>query len=268
MDDVIQLGPLMFSPDRLLAVGLIWLFLGLGAWIDKRTGNRVARATWIALLVGILVARAAWVADNYGAFAVEPWTIIALWQGGFNWWAGVLGAALAIILLLRRQRATGMLLASLAGLALIHLGALHMLAAPPRPLPQGIVVAHVDGRALPLDELRGQPFVLNIWATWCPPCRREMPMLVDVAGSSDVPILLVNHRESPAMIEAFLAREKLGSSAIVLDPTGALVAATGAQAFPTTLFVDAAGNIRTTHAGEISRAALTAALRNLKRNPA
>lgn len=267
MDNIIQLGPFMFAPDRLLTVALIWLFLGLGAWIDKRGGKRAARATWIALLVGTLVARAVYVVENHAAFAVEPWTILAFWQGGFTWWAGVVAAALAIALLLRRQRATGMLLAALAVLALINLGATHMLAAPARPLPQGIVVAHPDGSALPLDDLRGQPFVLNIWATWCPPCRREMPMLIDMADSSEVPILLVNHRESPAVIDAFLQREKLAASAVRLDATGALVGATGAQAFPTTLFVDAAGQIRTTHAGEISRAALVAAIRDLERNP-
>lgn len=267
MDNIIQFGPFMFAPDRLLTVGLIWLFLGLGTWIDKRTGHRAARATWIALLAGILVARAVYVAENHAAYMVEPWTVIALWQGGFNWWAGVMGAALVIVLLLRWHRATGLLLAGLAGLALIHLGGMHMLASPARPLPEGIVVAHADGRALALDDLRGQPFVLNIWATWCPPCRREMPMLIDMAGSSDVPILLVNQRESPTVIDAFLKREKLATSAIFLDPTGSLVTATGAQAFPTTLFVDAAGLIRATHAGEISRAALAAAIRDLERNP-
>ncbi|RIA47181.1 thiol-disulfide isomerase/thioredoxin [Hephaestia caeni] len=267
MDGIIQIGPLMLASDRLLAVAALWLFLSAGAWIGTRTSSRAGRVAWIAVAIGILAARVAYVAENYTAFAAEPWTVIALWQGGFTIWPGVGAAAAAAALLLGRQRATGGLLVSLAALALAHMGLTHWLAPSIRPLPQGIVLADMNGKTLSLYSLRGQPFVLNLWATWCPPCRREMPMLIDVASGSKVPILLVNQRETPAVIAAYLKREKLATSALVLDPVGVLGEATGAQAFPTTLFVDAAGQIRSTHAGEISRAALTAAIRDLERNP-
>lgn len=268
MDGIIQIGPLMLASDRLLAVVALWLFLGAGAWIGTRTGNRRAgRAAWIALGVGIVTARLAYVAENFKAFAAEPWTVIAFWQGGFTILPGVGAAAVAVALLLGRQRATGGLLVSLAVLALAHMGLTHWLAPPVRPLPQGIVLAGMDGKELSLDSLRGQPFVLNLWATWCPPCRREMPMLIDVASGSKVPILLVNQRETPAAITTYLKREELAAASVVLDPAGVLGEATGAHALPTTLFVDAAGQIRGTHAGEISRAALIAALRDLERNP-
>lgn len=91
-------------------------------------------------------------------------------------------------------------------------------------------------------------------------------MLIDVASQSDVHVLLVNQRETPHTVSTFLKRENLPGSAVVLDPVGALGEAVGVQALPTTLFVDAAGQIRSTHAGEISRAALTAAIRDLERN--
>lgn len=266
MDEFLGIGPLMFATDRLLAVVLIVVFLSFGTWIDARTNSRASRTAWIALCIGIMAARLGYVAENYAAFAIEPWTIVALWQGGFNWWVGVIAAAIAIIVLLGRQRAMGMLLASLMLLGLINLGVTHSLTPPSRPLPQGIVVAYPNGQALSLDTLRGQPFVINLWATWCPPCRREMPMLIDVASQSDVHVLLVNQRETPHTVSTFLKRENLPGSAVVLDPVGALGEAVGVQAFPTTLFVDAAGQIRSTHAGEISRAALTAAIRDLERN--
>ncbi|MFD1960600.1 prolipoprotein diacylglyceryl transferase family protein [Novosphingobium panipatense] len=254
----------MLASDRLFAVAALWLFLSAGTWIGARTESRAARAAWVAALAGVLVARLAYVAENFTAFAVEPWTILAFWQGGFTIWAGVAAAAVMVALLLGRQRATGGLLASLAALALTHMGMMHWLAPPARPLPQGIVLAQMDGQSLPLDSLRGRPFALNLWATWCPPCRREMPMLIDVASGSKVPILLVNQREGQAAITAYLKREKLSAASIAVDPTGSLSEATQAQAFPTTLFVDATGRIRSIHAGEISRAALTAAIRDLE----
>lgn len=267
MDGFIQLGPLMLASDRLFAVAALWLFVSVGTWIGSRTRSRAGRAAWIAALTGVLVARLAYVAENFTAFAIEPWTILAFWQGGFTIWAGVAAAAAVIALSLGRRRATGGLLAALAALALAHMGMTHWLAPPARPLPQGIVLADMDGQPLPLDSLRGKPFVLNLWATWCPPCRREMPMLIDVAHGSKVPILLVNQHEGRTMIDAFLKRENLNAASIAVDPSGALSEATQAQAFPTTLFVDGSARIRTIHAGEISRAALTAAIRDLERNP-
>jgi len=91
-------------------------------------------------------------------------------------------------------------------------------------------------------------------------------MLIDVASKSGVPVLLVNQRETPHTVSTFLKRENLDASTAVLDPVGALGLAVGVQGFPTTLFVDAAGKIRGTHAGEISRAALTEGIRELEEN--
>jgi len=267
MDGVVQLGPLMFAADRLLAIALLWLFLGFGTWIGRRTGTRAARAAAIGVCIGIVVSRLAYVAENRTAFAIDPWTVVAFWQGGFNWWAGVAAAALVIVILLGFQRVTVAILTLLGVLSLVHAGTGYWYAAPARPVPEGIVLTYLDGRPLPVDTLRGQPFVVNLWATWCPPCRREMPMMIDVAGSSNVPVLLVNQREDPATITAFLMRERLAGGAVVLDPTGTLGDATHARAFPTTLFVDAAGRMRAIHAGEISRAALMAGIRDLESQP-
>ena len=267
MDGIIQLGPLMLASDRLFAVAALWLFLGVGAWIGRHTESRAGRVAWIVALVGIVAARLAYVVENHLAFAIEPWTVLAFWQGGFTIWAGVVAAAVMIVVLLGRRRATGMLIASLAALTLAHMGMIHWFSPPVRPLPQAIVLARMDGQPLPLDTLRGKPFVLNLWATWCPPCRREMPMMIDVASGSKLPVLLVNQREAPAAVSAFLKRENLSAASITVDPGGTLSEVTRAQALPTTLFVDAAGRIRAIHAGEISRAALIAAIRDLERNP-
>nr|WP_047166338.1 TlpA disulfide reductase family protein [Sphingomonas sp. Y57] len=267
MDGVFQLGSLALAADRLFAVVALWLFLSLGAWIGKRTGSGAGRVAWMAALAGIVAARIAYVVENRTAFAVDPWAALAFWQGGFTLWAGAAAGAIMVILLLgRRQRAMVALLASLAALLLAHAGLSHWLAAPVRPLPQGVVLTGMDGRKLPLDHLRGRPFVINLWASWCGPCRREMPMLIDVASRSDVPILLVNQRETPSTVAAFLERERLPISSIVIDPAGVMGDAARVQGFPTTLFVDGSARIRSIQVGEISRAALVAAIRDLQRS--
>ena len=90
-------------------------------------------------------------------------------------------------------------------------------------------------------------------------------MLIDVAQSSKVPVLLVNQGEDAATIRAFLAKQGLANGAIVTDPGGVLGKAVASVALPTTLFVNKAGEIAGLHAGEISRAALTAGMRDLQR---
>lgn len=268
MNGILRLGPLMLATDRALALLAIWLFLSLGAVIGARTGSRAARASWIALAIGIVAARIGFVAEHIAAFRIEPWNVIALWQGGFSPSAGIAAAAVTLVALLRWQRATGQLLALLAGLALAHAALVAATTPAPRDLPPALALEQLDGQRFAIDTLRGRPFVLNLWATWCPPCRREMPMLIDVARESQVPILLVNQGERGDRVRSFLRRNALAGDAVRLDPAGSIADALGVRAYPTTLFVDAGGRIVGMHSGELSRAALSAALRDLERRPA
>ncbi len=255
----------MIAIDRIVVIALLWAFLGAGAFIAARSQALAGRAAWLAALVGILAARVGYVVENATAFAVEPWTVIAFWQGGFSLWPGVVAAAVVVIALLWRSRAMVGLLAALAVLTTVQLATSALLAPASRPMPGNVTLAELDGRPVDLASLRGRPFVLNMWASWCPPCRREMPMLIDVAAQSDVPILLVNQGEDAAKVRAYLERERLSAASVRLDPKGTLSQVTGSHAMPTTLFIDAEGRIQRTHAGEISRAALQAELRDLGR---
>ncbi len=130
-------------------------------------------------------------------------------------------------------------------------------------MPQ-LVLTDLNGREIALGK-PGQPKVINLWATWCPPCRREMPMLIEVGTHSQVPVLLANQGEDEATIRAFLIQQGLADNAVLADPRGELGRTVASPALPTTLFVNAAGEIVDVHAGEISRAALTAAIRDLQK---
>ena len=92
-------------------------------------------------------------------------------------------------------------------------------------------------------------------------------MLLDVAKGSHTPILLVNQGEPAGRVRSFLSINDMGSDAVALDADQRVSAATGARAYPTTLFIDAGGRIVRIHSGEISRAALSAAIRDLERTP-
>jgi len=138
------------------------------------------------------------------------------------------------------------------------------LASAQRPLPQGLVLHSLVDEASALDDRKGKPFVINLWASWCPPCRREMPMLVEEAARSPVPILLVNQGEDAQRVRDWLQGQNLAPANVLLDRDQSAAAAIGSAGLPATLFVDSKGVIRELHVGEISRAALLAALRKLE----
>ncbi|WP_238534364.1 TlpA family protein disulfide reductase [Advenella kashmirensis] len=88
-----------------------------------------------------------------------------------------------------------------------------------QPLP-AMALPDMNGQMHNLQDLRNQKVVINLWATWCGPCRREMPMLEQAARQNpDVRFLFVNQGESAATIENYLRQEKLDLSQwIRLDP--------------------------------------------------
>lgn len=108
------------------------------------------------------------------------------------------------------------------------------------------VATTTDGTALALDDLRGQVIVLNLWATWCPPCRREMPALQAVwerHQDEGLVVLALNQGESTDTVTDF-AREYDLTFPLALDPGGAIGATYRLTAYPTTFFIGRDGVIR------------------------
>jgi thiol-disulfide isomerase/thioredoxin len=125
------------------------------------------------------------------------------------------------------------------------------------PFPYHLNLTTASGAPLPLDRFRGRPFVVNLWATWCGPCRRELPMLDAVASrTGEVPILLADQGEAPATVSGFLNREGIGARHVALDPDRGLSQALKVAGYPATAFVAADGTIVQLQLGELSRAAL------------
>ncbi|MFC3003889.1 TlpA family protein disulfide reductase [Falsiroseomonas tokyonensis] len=114
----------------------------------------------------------------------------------------------------------------------------------PRPVPDLRFVT-AEGRILTLEDFRGRAVVLNIWATWCVPCRVEMPALdrLQAALGSDgfEVVALSIDRGGPPAVEVFYKEIGLRSLNIYVDPTGAASRALNAVGIPTTLLIDRDG---------------------------
>jgi thiol-disulfide isomerase/thioredoxin len=102
-----------------------------------------------------------------------------------------------------------------------------------------------DGQTLSLSSYRGKVVVVNFWATWCRPCREEMPALQRVAASEpDVVVLEVDLMESGDKARSFLDSLGLDKLQPVLDTDGATTRRFGVLTLPSTFFVDKDGVIR------------------------
>jgi len=103
----------------------------------------------------------------------------------------------------------------------------------------------LDGQTLRLSAYRGKVVVVNFWATWCPPCREEMPALQRVAASEpDVVVLEVDLMEPGDKARSFLDSLGLDRLQPVLDGDGATTRRFGVLSLPSTFFVDKTGVIR------------------------
>ena len=94
-----------------------------------------------------------------------------------------------------------------------------------------------------LAEAKGKPLLVNIWATWCAPCVKELPTLQASPASAGAPrVIAVSQDMAPrGSVDAFLDKNKLADLEVWHDPKMACRGATGAEVLPTTILYDAKG---------------------------
>lgn len=110
----------------------------------------------------------------------------------------------------------------------------------------------LDGKAVKLSAYKGKVVLLNFWATWCEPCRAEMPALQALAerlGPSRLAVVGVNYQESAARIERFVEAAAL-TFPVLLDRDGAVTRAWTRRIFPTSVLVGPDGRARQVIVGE------------------
>ena len=111
----------------------------------------------------------------------------------------------------------------------------------------------------------GKPMVVNLWASWFPPCRREMPVLAAAQQRrTDVSFVIANQGENVFTLQQYLEAGKLELRNVVLDPQKGLGRKYGLMALPTTLFYDITGRLVDTHLGALSAASLASKLERLQ----
>jgi len=122
----------------------------------------------------------------------------------------------------------------------------------PTPLPP-LELETAAGETVGLDAFAGRVVVLNLWATWCAPCEREMPTLAALQAAFDPAavrvVALAIDRADFDDLESFLAELGADDLRLVRDAAGAMARALDAPGLPVTLILDAEGRERFRHAG-------------------
>jgi thiol-disulfide isomerase/thioredoxin len=124
---------------------------------------------------------------------------------------------------------------------------------PTRQAPVPLDAVDLSGRSWNLPALRGRGVLLNFWASWCEPCRAEMPTLqqrADFYGDDRLSVLALNFKEAPAVAARFAARTQL-KLPVLLDPSGDNARRWQVKVFPTTILFGSDGHPRWRVRGEM-----------------
>ena len=265
----LTIGSFALAINHLLLILALALATLVGWRVAKRGGENPESVLFSLFLLGLLAARIGFVIGYWRYFENDPLQMFDLRDGGFLMWPGLLAVVVgAVVWSWRRtglRRPLGWGLGS--GLAFWLLASLASnLYDKGTQLPD-MALRNANGESVQLSSYNGGPLVINLWATWCPPCRREMPVLQNAQHQhEDVTFLFVNQGESMQSVSTFLETQGLNLSNVLFDSGGQLGQKVGSMALPTTLFYNAEGRLLASHLGELSQASLARALENFDPN--
>ena len=266
-----NVGPLSIQASHVFLLTSLLIATAVGHWVGRRDKVRIGGLLVDMLAVGLVAARIAFVVTWFELYSAAPLSIIDIRDGGFSVVPGI-GAALGYggYRAYRNQALRNPLVAGVlaGGFAWLMSGAPALLGMKNQQTVPAVSLMTLEGKPVVLSELApGRPLVVNLWATWCPPCRREMPVLA-AAQQRDTGITFVfaNQREEAAPVNKYLSGEAIVLDNVLLDQYGEASRAVGSAGMPTTLFYDATGKLVDAHVGPLSAASLEAKLVTLRSN--
>jgi cytochrome c biogenesis protein CcmG, thiol:disulfide interchange protein DsbE len=102
------------------------------------------------------------------------------------------------------------------------------------------------------QQMLGKPWVLNVWASWCAPCREEHPLVKAIAARGGVPVYGLNYKDEPAAARQWLANLGNPYQVTLVDRDGRVGIDFGVYGVPETFLIDARGIVRMKHVGPLT----------------
>ncbi len=293
MIEAFNLGPFLIPTRPLILVLSLFFAIWFSNWLGGKfllDKNQVKHVAEYIAWSGLLGARLGFVVLNWNAYRAAPWTALYVWQPGYLYFSGVLaGAAYALWQVIKKSPelrrsfltvlAGGYLAAGLVFTTAIL--STEFLKQPGIPgtgdSAPDFKLQNLSAETVQLSDLAGRAVILNFWATWCPPCRREMPLLDELQkayGEKGLSVIGLDINESPELVKSYVNAVDVSYPIWVdappgtpgFDSTQEIFSRFGGVGLPSTLFIDRAGVIRRIYVGELSRGFLQYQAENILGN--
>ena len=257
---MIQIGPISISLERFYVVVAFAVFLLIAEILTRTKKAKLSNWASDVMIVVLLGSRIGFVLENLSSFAKAPLSAVYFWEGGFSPLWGIIAALAFSIFFFRKENqllkwaALPSVLALLLWLGMVLVGnsGNKQITALPSLVFQDLAAQDID-----IGSFVGKPTVVNMWATWCPPCRRELPMLAKRASEKqDYNFVFVDQGESEQTVKQYLEDNGIVLEHILLDPNGQLANHYKSRGLPTTLFLNSKGELVSSVFGQISLAVL------------
>ena len=257
----IALGPVVLPADMVLLLVTVVLASVAAKMLHKRLGADVEPLIWRVLVLALIATRLGFVLEFAALYADTPAEVLNVRDGGWEPVAGWAAAwAFTAWLAWRRPLQRRALGATLLVATAVWWGgswALQQTGGTPDSRLPDLALTTLNVQDKSLTSFAGKPVVLNLWASWCGPCQREMPTLQRAQQRyPGVQFVFANQGESVEKVQRYLELKGLALDNVLLDRHGQVARHFQQRALPTTFFFDADGTLVDTRTGELSDATL------------
>lgn len=268
--EAIHLGPFMLPfPLLLVLLGLIIVYV-VGKILNKKqqwsaqTWQNFSDSLWTTLWVGLIAARLVFVLFNLEVYLASPIDIIKVQDKGFHLYGGVIAG---VAWFLWKNRAFKLenkviFVTIFTLICALSLGLSQW--QKPQSFYPNMQFNNLEQQQISLKQFVGKPTVVNLWASWCPPCHREMPVLAQAQNDfKQVNFVMLNQGESVEKVQAYLSKNQFSFHNVLFDTQGELAKEMKMFGLPSTLFFNAQGQLVDRHMGELSPAMLQQYLKKI-----
>lgn len=257
----LHMGPLMLPWQMVLLLTGLVLVYGAGRYFRQKqqwpepSWRIFSDSLWTSLWVGLIAARLVFVLMHADLYLATPLDIIKIQDKGFHFYGGLIAG---IGWFLGKNRA----LANLPKAILIALFVAIQLCLNwgiQTVLPQqnqypDLQFQNLQQQQVPLQHWVGKPIVINLWASWCPPCHREMPVLHQAQQDyPDIHFVMLNQGETTDTVQDYLRQHGFNFQHVLFDPQGDMATQMNMYGLPSTLFFNAQGQLVHRHMGELTQ---------------
>lgn len=265
--ETINIGPLALPFGPLMLLITLLLAAAVARRLARGSKEQTESAVWKVFFGGVLTARLTFIALYFDAYRQAPLSMLDIRDGGFHALSGIVAALAVAVWLGWRNREIRMPLtwSLVVGTAFwAGAGLFAMTEESSDTMLPELTLQRLEGGEISLRTFTGRPTVVNLWATWCPPCRREMPVLQDAQERyPNVHFVFANQGEAAATVSQYLAEDELNLANILLDKSMQLPQQMKSSVFPTTLFFNEKGILVNRRVGELSAATLAQRLESM-----